>query len=130
MRMRLVTDNVTKQDEGGDRQLNTMNLGRYNIEDLDLGGWLKVNTSLLNANWAGFDSLTTTEMQDKINTNIEDALKEHVPLKKERGVGKKTQSSSQDHCSVQEKKESKQTTQVKGSNFLQNNYIEEEDSSN
>ena len=89
VRLRLVTDAVTKQQEGGDRQLNTTNLGCYNVEDLDEGGWNQVNTTLRKANWTGFADLSTTEMQNRINMNIEDALKQHVPLKKERGENRK-----------------------------------------
>ena len=80
---------MIKTDANEDKKLNTTDIGRYNIDNLNNEGWSKVNTSPRNANWIDFNKLSTTEMQDKINSNIEAALKANVPLKKEKKEGER-----------------------------------------
>ena len=51
IRFRIVMDKVTKTNANEDKKLNTTDIRKYKIDDLNNEGWSKINTSLRNTDW-------------------------------------------------------------------------------
>ena len=73
---------MLNEDSKEEKNHFSTEIQKYNLEKLDAAGWNRLNRSLANQDWEGIVDMTPSQIQDKIITNLELAVKEIAELKK------------------------------------------------